>query len=116
MKELEAQWELFPEIPRTSAQVREGRWGRYSGGLGRASVAVPKEKNLAKKREYTKPCSSKPVTQRDPLKALHGGEKRSASASSKRARTAGGGRSQGSGAPFFQSHDLSLGAHVTWVT
>lgn len=77
MRELEVQWELFPEIPRTSAQAWEGRRERYSGGLWRPSVAVQRKKNLAKKRGYIKPCSSRTETQRGSLKALYGGEKTS---------------------------------------
>lgn len=65
-------------------------------------------KDLAMKREYTKPCSPKPVIQRGPLKASHRGEK--GLHFSRRARQEGRGRSQGARRPLLPQ-PLPRGPH-----
>lgn len=65
-------------------------------------MLVPRGKNLAKQREYTKRCSLKPVTQRGVPSKLYVAERKwSAPASSRRARTEGRGRSQGARRPLL---------------
>ena len=68
MKELAGQWELFLEIPKTSAQVWKGRWRCYGGGLWGAFVAMPKEKKSCQEKTvykdlFIKACNPKEFPQ-----------------------------------------------------
>lgn len=96
MKELEAPSELFQERPQNvKHKSGKGSGGVNNGGLWRASVAMPKEKSLAKKTQAHSSLESKGVSAK-----LYTVEKESAS--SKRARSKGRSRSQGAWHPFHQ--------------
>lgn len=90
--------------------------GRHSGGLWRASMVVPRGKNLAKQREYTALFTKASDPEGVPLK-LHVAERKwSAPASPAGSKLKAGGDPKGAGDPFCHSHNLFLGAHIKWVT